>query len=119
MLMMSRVCALFHDRQGNFLFEVTPATRNCFVEAPEAIQEDPLFQMLLADGSLEAGITKARQRTLEQDPMDGADATGKRKTMAKATAKADAAPAVGLADSGGETAGKAAEASGDSKKTSK
>ncbi len=115
MLMMSRVCALFRDRQGNTLFEVTPTTRNCFVEAPEAIQEDPLFQMLLADGSLEAGITKARQKTLEQDPMDGADATGKRKTAAKPAAKTDAAATAAAA--GEPAAGNTADA--DPKKTGK
>ena len=77
MLILSRVCADFHDAHGNIVFSVTRDTRNSFVHAPEAIQEDPLFDLLCKDGSLEAGITQARQKQMENDPNAGHDATGK------------------------------------------
>ena len=54
MLILSRVCADFHDARGNLLFSIRPPQRLTFVEAPDAIREDPLFQMLVNEGSLEA-----------------------------------------------------------------
>ena len=40
MLILSRVCVSFHDKQGGTLFRVTPAERLTFVEAPEAIRQE-------------------------------------------------------------------------------
>ena len=77
MLILSRVCAEFHNTQGEKIFAVTPLTRNIFVEAPEEIRQDPLFRMLVNDGSMDAGITDAKKRNLENDPAAGHDATGK------------------------------------------
>ena len=77
MLILSRVCADFHDAHGNIVYSVTTATRNTFQHAPETIQEDPLFDLLIKEGSLEAGITQARQKQMENDPTAGHDATGK------------------------------------------
>ncbi len=77
MLILSRVCAEFHNAKGERIFAVTPLTRNTFVEAPEAIREDPLFRMLVNDGSMEAGITDAKKRSLENDPAAGHDAAGR------------------------------------------
>ena len=77
MLILSRVCVDFHDAHGHIVFSVTPATRNTFQHAPDAIQEDPLFGLLCKDGSLEAQITQARQKQMENDPTAGHDATGK------------------------------------------
>jgi hypothetical protein len=68
MLILSRVCAEFHDASGNVLFRVTPQTRLTFQEAPEAIREDPLFRMLLAERSLEVSDNGPRKRKLENDP---------------------------------------------------
>ena len=78
MLIISRVCAEFRDAKGTAVFAVTPSMINrTFIEAPEFIREDPLFNMLISDGSLEASISKERQRELENDPVAGHDATGK------------------------------------------
>ena len=57
MLILSRVCAEFRNAAGEPVFAVTPAIRDIFVEAPDAIREDPLFRMLVDDGSMEAGVT--------------------------------------------------------------
>ena len=77
MLILSRVCAEFHDAHGNPLFSVTPVTRNIFVEAPDAIRGDPLFRMLVNDGSLEAAVSGNRKKVLENDPSADTDASGK------------------------------------------
>lgn len=84
MLILSRVCAEFRNRAGTVIYRVTPQTRLTFQEAPEEIKEDPLFGMLLQDGSLEAGVTPVRQKELEADPLKETDASGRRQTAKKA-----------------------------------
>ena len=59
MLILSRVCADFHNNKGELIHRVSAANRLSFHEAPEAIREDPLFQMLVNEGSLEAAVTPA------------------------------------------------------------
>ena len=94
MLLLSRVCAEFRDRTGAVIYRVTPQTRLTFQEAPEAIREDPLFRMLLQDGSIEAGVTPLRQKELEADPMKAAGADGASVPRKKASAAKTAAPEV-------------------------
>ena len=90
MLIMSRVCAEFHDRRGNIIYTIGPETMMTFQEAPEAIQEDPLFQLLVEDGSLEASLTPAQRRTLEQNPMAGATPDGRKLTATGASGSSSA-----------------------------
>ena len=78
MLILSRVCADFRAPDGAVLFRVTPSTRLTFQEAPEAIRGDPLFGMLLGDGSLEVAGSVVRKKELEADPMKDAEASGRR-----------------------------------------
>ncbi len=68
MLLLSRVCAEFRDRSGAVIFTVTPSKRLAFQEAPEAIREDPLFDMLLHDHSIEVAENNVRRKQLENDP---------------------------------------------------
>ena len=90
MQIVSRVCAEFHDAEGNVLFSVYPHMRGQMTEAPESIRQDLLFQMLVNDGSLVAVENVAEKKILEQDPMAGVDAEGKSAADA-AIAKAKAA----------------------------
>ena len=69
MLILSRVCAEFHDASGAVLFTVTPETRLTFQEAPEAIRQDPLFAMLRNDRSIEVSDDGPRKKQLEQNPL--------------------------------------------------
>ena len=69
MLLLSRVCAEFLDRNGVVLFAVTPETRLTFQEAPESIRQDPLFGMLLNDHSIEVTEDKNKKKALENDPL--------------------------------------------------
>lgn len=97
MLILSRVCAEFRDRNGAVIFRVTPATRLTFLEVPEAVREDPLFSLLLADGSVEAVTSAGERKRLEADPLQGADPSGRRAAPAAGAAarsgKAEAKPA--------------------------
>ena len=87
MLILSRVCADFHDKTGAVIHRVTQANRLTFHEAPEAIREDPLFDMLIRECSLEAGVTSLQKKALEADPLHGADASGRTARHPKAAAK--------------------------------
>lgn len=88
MLILSRVCAEFRDRAGNVVHRITPAMIGLFHEAPEAVREDMLFGLLLADGSIKTPEDAKVNRNLEQDPMAGATADGRdraREAPAKGT----------------------------------
>ena len=96
MLILSRVCAEFVNKAGQTIFSVTPQNLFSFLEAPEEIREDPLFDMMLRDGSLEAVRSVAQRRELESDPAAGIAPDGrKRKPAAAAEAVGpDPLPAV-------------------------
>ena len=85
MLILSRVCADFRNRKGELVHRVTPLNRLTFHEAPESIREDPLFRMLVEEGSLEAAASPAAKKQLEADPLEGADAAGRRRGAARKT----------------------------------
>jgi len=87
MLILSRVCADFHNKKGERIHRVTPANRLAFHEAPESIREDPLFQMLVNEGSLEAAVTPARKQQLEADPLEGADGAGRKRSTPRKAAE--------------------------------
>lgn len=78
MLLLSRVCAEFRDRTGAVVWRVTPSARLTFQEVPESVKEDPLFSLLLADGSIEAVTTAGDRKKLEADPLKDTDASGRR-----------------------------------------
>ena len=87
MLILSRVCADFHNQKGELIHRVSAANRLTFHEAPEVIREDPLFQMLVNEGSLEAAVTPAAKKQLEADPQEGTDAAGCKRAPAKKPAE--------------------------------
>lgn len=68
MLILSRVCAEFHDSTGAKIFSVTPETRLTFLPAPEAIREDPLFALLREDRLIEISDNGPLKKQLENDP---------------------------------------------------
>ena len=52
MTILSHVCVDFTDKSGRSVFTVTPNLIDCVLTAPDEIQEDPIFDMLLEDHSL-------------------------------------------------------------------
>ena len=95
MVILSRVCADFYDKNGVLLHRITRRDLGNFRIAPDSIKQDPLFDMLLSDGSLEAPVDKATQKKLENDPDKKPE-----KTETAGTAPAEAKA------SDGKTAGK-------------
>jgi len=87
MLILSRVCADFHNKKGELVHRVTPLNRLTFHEAPESIREDPLFRMLVEERSLEAAVTPAEKKQLESDPLEGTDAAGRKRSAARKPAE--------------------------------
>ena len=81
MLILSRVCAEFHDSGGRLLLAVRPENLLSFIEAPEEIQADPLFALLQRDGSLEAVRSVSQRRQLENDPLADTAADGKKASL--------------------------------------
>ena len=81
MLILSRVCAEFHDSGGRLLLAVRPENLLSFIEAPEEIQADPLFALLQRDGSLEAVRSVSQRRELENDPLADTAADGKKASL--------------------------------------
>ena len=106
MLIVSRVCAEFHDDEGNILFTVQPNMRGQMTEAPDAIRNTLLFQLLVNEGSLKAVEDVADRKRLENEPMQGVDAEGKSKTDA-AIAKAAGKTAKSAKSSKGSAASEA------------
>ncbi len=88
MKILSRVCADFSDSRGNVIYRIIPADRLVYKDdVPEAIKDDLLFKMLVADGSIEVIETVAQRKAMEQDPTAGTDATGRKTVKAKADEK--------------------------------
>ena len=91
---MPRVCADFYDTNRNLLFRITREDLGNYVEAPDEIVQDPLYRMLLDEGSIKLAPENTREkRALENDPMAGADASGrevKPKTEPRTSAKTNA-----------------------------
>ena len=93
MLILSRVCAEFYDKHNNPLDRITPRDLGSFREISDAVKQDPLFQMLVDDGSIKYPADDAKDKALEQDPFAGTTAEGKEikpKTAAKPKAAAKA-----------------------------
>ncbi len=79
MTIIARVCAEFHHpKTGEKIFAVTPANRLSILTAPDEIQLDPLYELLRAEGSLEAVVSADQKMRLEGNPMAGFDPSGKR-----------------------------------------
>ena len=94
MLILSRVCADFYDKRNNLLFRITQKDLGLFVDAPETIREDPLFQLLVDDKSIKFPEDAKTNRALENDPYAGATADGKEIKPKTTKAKAEAKPEV-------------------------
>ena len=79
MLILARVCADFYDRNRNLLHRILPVHLGTFHEAPDSIRQDPLFQMLVDDGSIKFPADAAKDKALEQDPFAGTTPDGREK----------------------------------------
>ena len=95
MRIMSKVCAEFHSKSGEVLFRVTPDKLYALTDAPDAISQDPLFDLLVDDHVLEVAGSRADQKRLENDPDKPVKAAKPAKSgkSAKAEKRSDSAAA--------------------------
>ncbi len=77
MLILSRVCAEFYDKHNNLLDRINPRDLGTFREIADAVKQDPLFQLLVDDGSIKYPADDAKDKALENDPFAGTTAEGK------------------------------------------
>ena len=90
---MPHVCADCYDKHRNLICKITRTDLHDYMTVPDSIQEDPLFQMLVNDGSIKYSPSGDRDKKLEQDPLAGMTAEGKEiKPKAKPAAKPKADP---------------------------
>ncbi len=68
MLVVPYVCAEFHDKSGNVIHRIHAHELRTITEVPEAVQQDPLFALLVKDELLKAPDSKLELMTLENDP---------------------------------------------------
>ncbi len=92
MLIIPYVCAEFRDRSGNRIFRITADMLRNLQKVPDAIEQDLLFDLLVADGSIKVPETAAQRKLLEQEPMLGMNADGRsaaRETVPENAVKAE------------------------------
>ena len=78
MRIVSRVAAAFCRPDRSIIFEVRPADILVILDAPEEIRNDPLFPLMVNEGSLEVISGVETQKKLEADPVQGTGADGRK-----------------------------------------
>ena len=91
MLVVPYVCAEFHDKSGNVIHRIHAHELRTITEVPEAVQQDPLFALLVKDELLKAPDSKLDLMALENDP-DAKLTKPEKPAKAAKTAKADKTP---------------------------
>jgi len=91
MLVVPYVCAEFHDKSGNVIHRIHAHELRTITEVPEAVQQDPLFALLVKDELLKAPDSKLELMALENDP-DAKLTKPEKPAKAAKTAKADKTP---------------------------
>ena len=86
MVVVPFVCAEFHDPSGKVIHRIRAHELRNIVTVPDAIMQDPLFAMMVEDGSLKAPENKLELKALENDPDAEVGKVGKLAKAAK-TAK--------------------------------
>ena len=87
MLVVPFACAEFHDKSGNVIHRIHAHELRNITEVPDAIVQDPLYALMVDEGSLKAPESKIDLKALENDP-DAAIAKAEKRTKTAKTAKA-------------------------------
>ena len=78
MMIISHVAVEFRNPHGDPIFTIHPSMLNDMITVPDAIRQDPIFDLLLQDGSIKAAESVSAAKTLgKQDPTAGITAEGK------------------------------------------
>ena len=101
MFVVPYVCAEFHDKHGIIIGRIVSADLQKYTELPDSIRQDPLYDMLLGDGSIVLPETKAEVKQLENDPEQKIARAG-RGRKASQRIQADPIPADEISDTNEE-----------------
>ena len=91
MLVVPYVCAEFNDKSGEVIHRIHAHELRTITEVPEAVQQDPLFALLVKDELLKAPDSKLELMALENDP-DAKLTKPEKPAKAAKTAKAEKTP---------------------------
>ena len=91
MLVVPYVCAEFHDKSGEVIHRIHAHELRTITEVPEAVQQDPLFALLVKDEMLKAPDSKLELMALEND-LDAKLTKTEKPAKAAKTAKAEKTP---------------------------
>ena len=78
MRIVSRVAAAFYRPDRTKIFEVTARDMLVILDAPDEICRDPLFDLMVREGSLQVINSVETQKVLEMDPKQGTNAEGRK-----------------------------------------
>ena len=87
MLIVPFACAEFHDKSGNVIHRIHAHELRNITEVPDAIVQDPLYALMVEEGSLKAPESKLDLRALENDP-DAVIVKAEKRAKTPKTAKA-------------------------------
>ena len=89
MRIVSRVAAAFYRRDHTPIFEVNARDLLVILDAPDELKSDPLFGMLVKEGSLQVINSEETQKLVELDPKQGTNAEGRKMTTPEPEAVPD------------------------------
>ena len=92
MLVVPFACAEFHDKSGNVIHRIHAHELRNITEVPDAIVQDPLYALMVEEGSLKAPESRLDLRALENDP--DAKLTKPEKPAKAKAAKAEKTPRI-------------------------
>ena len=81
MRLVSRVAAAFYRRDHTLIYEIRARDLLVILDAPDEIRVDPLFDLLVKEGSLQVVSSSEAQKMLEIDPKQGTNAEGRKITV--------------------------------------
>ncbi len=90
MLVVPFACAEFHDKSGNVIHRIHAHELRNITEVPDTIVQDPLYALMVDEGSLKAPESKIDLKALENDP-DAAIAKVAKTAKAAKTEKTETA----------------------------
>ena len=81
MRIVSRVAAAFYRPDRTKIYEITARDMLVILDAPDEIRRDPLFDLMVREGSLQVINSADTQKMVELDPKQGTNAEGRKITV--------------------------------------
>ena len=82
MRIIAYVCSDLYDRTHTRVHRIRRTDLGVLADAPDWIAEDPMFRLLVKDGSVKVAESRAAEKVLENNPMAGINAEGREIALA-------------------------------------